>query len=365
MTSIESKSTPCKVVYALTSSGRDFFSAMTRISATAVRITNPKATIVLACDDQSVAAMRHSRDPLLDEVDELITCCTPAGDCVFRNRFVKTQLRCLFDGAFLFLDSDTLVRDDISKVFFLDADIACARNESGDVVERQLRARDKSILSTMRWSHRQDVFVNGGVIFCNDTLGAAGFFYDWHRKWLSSCRFTKHFCDQPALNAAIFATKPRLEILPHRFNAQFKVTPATASNATIWHFYSSFRDDEPITGFEHLVVSLIKGTELRRSHVESILQHEHPWRRRSWVDDLAARHVVKRGAIHPGDHLWFQGHRARSVGFRTLVWTMYLLRLMIGRTMFDRMRRIKFVGRIVLRFNKKLQDLTRRTIVPQ
>jgi len=365
MTSSDSKSKPCKVVYAVTSSGRDFFSSMTRISATAIRISNPKAAIVLACDDHSVAAMRHSRDPLLDEVDELITCCTPAGDCVFRNRFVKTRLRVLYDGPFLFLDSDTLVRDNISKIFLLDTDIACATNHSRNSIEQQLYPHDTAILSTMGWPHRQDVFVNGGVMFYNDTPGAARFCDNWHRKWLSSYKFTKKHYDQPALNAAIFATEPRLEILPHRFNAQFKATPAAASKATIWHFYSSLRGDEPITEFEQLVVNLVKGTELRRSRVESILQHDHPWRRHSWVDDLAARHVMKKDSFDRADSLWFQGRRSMSVGYRILPSIKPVIRLLIGRTMFDRVKRTKSVERIAFRFNKNVHDLTRRTMLPQ
>jgi hypothetical protein len=79
MTSNDTNSKARKVVYAVTSSGCDFYSAMTRVSAASIRITNPNIGIVLACDDHSVAAMRHSRDPLLDKVDELISCRTLPG----------------------------------------------------------------------------------------------------------------------------------------------------------------------------------------------------------------------------------------------------------------------------------------------
>jgi len=336
----ESTSKPCKVVYAVTSSGRDIYSVMTRVSVASIRISNPDFAIVLGCDDHSVVAMRQGRDPLLDEVDELLVCRTPPGDSAFRNRFVKTQLRLLVDGPFLFLDSDTLVRDNISEVFLLDTDIACAPNLSKDNIEKQLSVYGEEIL-LMGWSHRQDVFVNGGVIFYNNTRGAALFAENWHLKWrdvsssclpLSSYAATE-YRDQAALNAAIFDTAPRLEILPHRFNAQLKYSPGIVSSAVIWHFQFSQRD-EPITEFERLVLKLLKGAELQRSHVESLIQRDHPWTRDSWLDDLVARRVIKNGGfLYDSDTLWFRGHRIRSMP--TL-----LPRLLIGRTNYDRVKRM-------------------------
>ena len=318
MTSIGSNSKTRKAIYAVTSGGCDFYSTMTRVSASAIRISNPDVAIIVACDGQSAAAMRHNRDPLLDEVDELIVCGTPAGDNGFRNRFVKTQLRRLIDGPFLFLDSDTFVRDDISEIFSLDADIACAPNHSKDSIRQQIWSGDSASLSVMGWHHRQDVYVNGGVIFYNSTPGAALFADNWHQKWLRCYAIAKNHRDQAALNAAIFDTAPRLEILPHRFNAQFKFAPSTVSNAVLLHFYASLTDDETITEFERLVGKLLKGAVLRRSHIESILRHNHPWRRDSWIDDLAARRVIKKGFFDQEDHLWFQGHRLTSLARRIL-----------------------------------------------
>ena len=66
-----------RVVYAVTSSGRDFFSAMTRVSMASLRLSNPFVAISAVCDAASLVALRRSRDPLLNEVDELLVCETP------------------------------------------------------------------------------------------------------------------------------------------------------------------------------------------------------------------------------------------------------------------------------------------------
>ena len=109
-----------KVVYAVTSSGRDRFSAMTRVSIASLRISNPFVEVTVACDDVSAAALKRSCDPLLKEVDNFIICGTPEGEVGYRNRHMKTRLRQIIEGSFLYLDSDTLVRGDLSSVFCLD-----------------------------------------------------------------------------------------------------------------------------------------------------------------------------------------------------------------------------------------------------
>jgi hypothetical protein len=313
---ISSKSKRHMAVYALTSGGTDLYSATTRVSAASMRATNPDVSIIVVCDRQSYVTMTRSRERLLDEVDDLVVCNTPAGDSGFRSRFVKTQVQHLIDGPFLYLDNDTFVRDDISELFALGGDIACAPNHSRDSIEQQIWSGDEAILLRMGWRRRQDVYVNSGVIFFNCTRGAARVGENWHQMWLRSYAITGNHQDQPALNAAIFDSAPQLEVLPHRFNAQFKMTPSSVSGAALLHFYSSLADDEPVTEVERLALDLLKGADLRRSAIASILRRSHPWRRSTWIDDLAGRRLIKKGSFDCGDQLWFQGHRLRSLIMR-------------------------------------------------
>lgn len=105
---------------------------MTRASIASLRVSNPSVGITIVCDAVSGRALRYSADPLLDEVDDIFISDTPDGSPGYRNRHVKTRLRQIMEGLFLFLDSDTFVRGDLSPIFSLDADIAGARNHSRD-----------------------------------------------------------------------------------------------------------------------------------------------------------------------------------------------------------------------------------------
>jgi hypothetical protein len=100
-----------------------------------------------------------------------------------------------------------------------------------------------------------------------------------------------------------------------------------------------------MTEVERLVDKLLKGAELRRSHIESIVRHSHPWRRDCWVDDLVARRVIKKGFFDRTDQLWFQGHRMRSVAGRMI---RLMIRLLVGRTIYDQVKRV--AHQLVFRF---------------
>lgn len=57
-----------RVPYVVAGGGR--YSAMARISAASIRLTNPSITVFLVCDVISAAVMKRKRDPLFDEVDD-------------------------------------------------------------------------------------------------------------------------------------------------------------------------------------------------------------------------------------------------------------------------------------------------------
>ena len=302
-----------KVIYVVGSAGGDVYSAMTRIAVSSVRLTNPEARIYLACDSITAAALKGRHDPLIGEVNGMIVCDAPSGTDEFRGRFVKTQLRNLVDGPFLYLDSDTIVRSNLYELFSLNTDIACAPNHSSDKFELQIYEKDRDTLAQIGWKVRNDIYVNGGVIFYGDTTGARRFADDWHNKWLMSCKLTKQCRDQPALNAAIFNTQPRLTVLSHRYNAQLMYSPRTVVEASIWHYYAS-AVDEPITGFAVLAHRLLGGAELKTSDVTTIVRSRHPWRSGSWLDDLIADRMIRNnGQLSDEYCMWFRGHRMRSV----------------------------------------------------
>jgi hypothetical protein len=308
-----------KAVFALASHGKDLYTAMARVAVASIRLSNPDLTAVLVCDQQTGRALREKSDPIAHEFDELLTVPSPPGDNAYRSRFIKTSLRSAVSGPFLYLDVDVVVRTNLSAIFTTQADIAGAPNHSRSARGEQLGADAAAAIADMGWDVSPDIYINAGVLYFNDTVQARRLSEEWHRRWLSWVEKRGDHRDQPALNAALFALKPRLEVLPHTFNAQFKVTPDAARRAAIWHYYGS-DDVATHTEFERLAGDLLHGATLNRRRVARVLGADHPWRRTTRLDDRAAARVMIRNRFDGYAALWLQrklGDALRAVPQRT------------------------------------------------
>jgi hypothetical protein len=303
---------PRRVIYVVTSQGGDTYSAMTRLSLASLRLSNPGWKVTIACDAQSHAALTKAHDRLLDEADEVVAWDTPPGDAQFRNRFIKTSLRNILSGEFLFLDSDTLIRSPLNEAFVPDADIAAAHNHSADELARQLWPADSKVLTALGWTTCPDHYFNGGVMFYNDTAAARAFATCWHKKWRESCDRLGRSRDQPAFNAALHEIGPRLAVLPHRLNAQFRANPSVARDATVWHYYAS-ANDPPLTEIELLVARLGPHETVDQTQLGQLAALAQPWRRKHWLDDQMIAWVSRQKKLHSWDRLWFQGRRLNSL----------------------------------------------------
>ena len=287
---------------------------MTRVSIASLRLTNPDFRVTLVLDEISEKILRECADPLLKEVDETISIKTPQGKSVFRNRHIKTRLGNLISGPFLFLDSDTFIRGDISSIYNCNADIAAVPNLSQRYFKDQIWSQDLKALKKMNWNVRSDYYINGGVLFFNNSSLTYNFFEAWHSKWLQSNNRLRYYRDQPALNSAINDTSIRLKILPNIYNAQFRGNPSVTKNALIWHYYSSAQINEPITSFEILCLRIMRKNYDALDGIKSIINSEHPWRREKIFDDVMASYSRHKGRLSEFEENWFSGNRIIALG---------------------------------------------------
>jgi hypothetical protein len=265
-----------QIVYALTTNGRDDYAAMTYLSARTVRLTNAGASITLVCDADSSDALSGSRHPLVGIVDRVVKVGAPPGSPAFVSRYVKTSIRSHIDGQFLFVDSDVVVRKPLEEIFATTEDIAGACNHSRDTIRDQIWTEDREVVDRMQWQIRKDVYINSGVVFFNDSPGAFDFGQEWHRRWRLSFDALQSVRDQPAFNSALLKMSTSLRILPHRFNAQFRMCPAVARNAAIWHYYNMIRG-EPDTIFEQMERRIMSGWIPDDSALAVLIGARHPW----------------------------------------------------------------------------------------
>jgi hypothetical protein len=300
-----------KVVYVLALDERGAYSAMVRVSVASVRLSNPAAHIVAVCDSSTDRILTAREDPLPTEVDEWVVLDAPLRSARYRSRYLKTRLRHEVVGPLLYLDGDTVVRGSLRPIFELDADVALAQNHSADEIPEQIWLEDANDAAKMGWRVGDVPYLNGGVMYWADTSVARRLATDWHDKWLACVAQTGREVDQPALNAALREVGPSLHILPHRYNAQFRVNLRVSIDAVILHYYAS--DPSVPTAAEQLVSRLEDGGPIPVGAIEKLLKRRHPWGSDRWIDGWVARRVAKKGGLDDVYSLWLTGRRIDGV----------------------------------------------------
>lgn len=258
-----------QAVFSLTTTGTDIYAAMTRLAIASLRQSNPGLAVVVACDNRSLSALKAAASPLLHEADRWLDVDVPPGCATFRNRHVKTRLRELIDGRFLFLDSDLFIRGSIVGLFELDADVAAVPERSPASSQQPLSGTDAEIIAALDWPVDPLRYMNGGVIYYNDTSPARVFARNWHLNWQQSAERLQRYVDQPALNTALHSMPAELHVLPQAYNHQVKWHDAGSELPAIWHYnYTSRR--EVGTCFESYARELQHGRTLDRYRVAAM-----------------------------------------------------------------------------------------------
>ena len=296
-----------QICFVLTSDGRDVHADMTLISAQFIRRSNRNVSIVVLSDDESEACLTQRRHPLLGYVDRLVPVSAPSGPAGFRNRFVKTQMRRHLEGPMLYLDADTLVLKPLDEIFSCDAAIGAVSNHNGPANPCEIGKVEKKVFLQIGWPVPRHWYVNGGVLYLNDSNDTHRFFDAWHAKWQIANNVTgKHF-DQPSLNSALNETSPSFCLLDHRFNAQVCISPWSARGAAIWHIYHSALHPSPKNVLETCLRVVRDNGSLPELLIDEISRGEHPWCVENRLDAIAVKTILKRKAYldrHSMCRLW-------------------------------------------------------------
>lgn len=270
-----------KIIYVITSAGRDAYTVMTRVSAASLRTIHPGAKIAVVCDAETDRAVRAAKDLLPGEVDEWLAFETPPGDAAFRNRFLKTSLRDRISGEYLFLDSDTIVRDDLAPIFQMPGDLAAAPNHSRENISGQIWEGDVATLAEMGWTTDPTLYVNGGVMRVSESEAAHRFYRLWHEKWQASYRQLHKPNDQPALNAAIRESRIEYARLPVRFNAQIGAYPVAMRDAAVWHYNASLAWQN-FSRIDELIQQAVRSDSVDLRKLERLMRSQALWTRPFW-----------------------------------------------------------------------------------
>lgn len=234
-----------KLVYVLTCAPEATYIEQALMSVWSARHWNPDAHIVLITDNLTDKLLIGKRAEILNYISEKIV--VPFEDdslsMMYRSRFIKTSVRQLIDGNFLFIDSDTIVCKSLADV----DDFAC---EVGAVYESHLPIRDwhPGLLAAASKAcavidvdlpHEPEYF-SSGVLFVKDVDISYRLYDGWHHFWLESVAKGSGI-DQPSLAKASRDLGYVIKRIPDSYNCILFTEPQHTREAHILHI-AAFRN---------------------------------------------------------------------------------------------------------------------------
>lgn len=263
-----------RAVYILTSDFSGYYPEQCLMSLYTLRKHNPDTSTLVVTDTQTRECLNGSRLDALAHYAEVISFDTPPeyNTVKLRSRFLKTSLRKLVPGDFLFLDCDTLVCRSFSFEEFKDADIGMVAD-----LNAALPLSNEYTVSKCKGAGFPNLkgspYFNSGVIFVKDAPLAFKFYETWHQLWRES---VQNGCtsDQPALCEANRRLGGIVDEIPGSWNCQIQFSESLRylHHASVLHYFAgdgvsqhSFHEEALLkhiqnNGIDSVVDSVLSGS---------------------------------------------------------------------------------------------------------
>lgn len=231
-----------KIVYALTSDENDVFLEQVILSAYSLKKYNSKANVTLVVDSITNQNLKDDRANYKKYIDKTIVAVTPT-DLTKRDRsrWLKTQIRELVVGDYLFIDSDTVITSELSNIDNCEYDVCAVLDRHVTLTENQRFNLIKKQFESFGWepTSQDEKYFNSGVMYVKDSLISHQLYKLWYHYWDDSRKRGLNI-DQPALAKANAELGYVIKELSGEWNCQILGNGLTyLSQAKIIHFYNT------------------------------------------------------------------------------------------------------------------------------
>lgn len=280
-----------KLVYVLTCAPEATYIEQALISIWSARYHNPDAHIVLIIDDNTHQLLVGRRSEILNYISEELVVEVPAElSAMQASRWLKTSVRNLINGDFLFIDCDTIVTQNLSEIDSWDCQIGAVL-DSHQTISTQLMTGISTIVdqenflqqaSKCGWDFMSvEYYRSSGIIYVKDTIDTRKFYMLWHKNYLHS-RKCGISIDQLSLEKTT-QEMPIVSDIEDVWNTIMYVRPQFIENAKILHF-ASFNNNSFL--FSKRVLIYIKNnglTEYIKYYIKNPLQSFLPYMKKYYV----------------------------------------------------------------------------------
>ena len=227
-----------QIVYVLVSSDKDLFLEELWVSVYSLRQFHPDVAVNVVTDDDTSSRI-ESNKALRGLITNIIVGKTPVNyNSKERSRELKTTIRELVKGDFLYIDTDTVICKPLD-------DIDCFAYDVAGVPDSNAWCRNHAFSGSMKSSvasifgtdiSSKEYLVNGGVIYAKDNAVAHELFQRWNKNWRYSCFEKGNSQDQPALWQSDYEMGGIIKCMPDIYNSQVAMSLQYFADAAIVHF---------------------------------------------------------------------------------------------------------------------------------
>lgn len=237
----KSLSASIKIVYVITSTDSDLILEQFWISVVSLKAHTPNALVTILTDvitRETFSSSPH-RSKIASLADEIIAIDLDKSlDGKTRSRHLKTSMGNIIKGDFLFLDTDTIICEDISDLKKCDGVLSAVLNQHV-LVGSSKGWDERSLLRPINkmgyHAGPNGAHFNSGVIFIHDTDSSHEFFTLWHDLWLETCKKGIVF-DQISFNEANYRLKGVIKEISGVWNVQHNRNARYIAEAKILHY---------------------------------------------------------------------------------------------------------------------------------
>lgn len=339
-----------KLVYVLTCTLDATYIEQALISIWSARYHNPDAHIVLLVDDRTNELLAGKRAEVLEYLTEKVV--VPFEDknatMMYRSRWIKTSVRQLVDGDFLFIDCDTIINHSLDELdaFQCEVGAVCESNLPIDQFCMPLYQPMCENAQKIGWNpNGEQYYFSSGVIYAKDTPATHQLFALWHQYWQEGIEKGINI-DQPSLAKANIDCGHLIEHIDNKWNCIMFTYPRRANEANILHF-AAYRNMSFL--FSKRVLRYIKDnglTEYIKEYIthptNSYIPFDSEFYHYGLKDYVARYRLLYRGIKDYAQHIdaTFEDYTSKNFVSKLLKSKMYLLASMV--MLFAKWKRIKF-----------------------
>lgn len=231
-----------QIVYVLTSGEDDLYFEQFYVSALSARKHNMAAKIILLTDKDTEAALQNGYRREAAAVADSVAAVDlhNVADRMMRSRWLKTSMRSLIDGDFLFIDCDTVVCGALDGVAEGEGDLRAVPDghTKSSADKRFFHSITQKASFVGFHAGYEDMYFNSGGMFARDTPKCREFFALWHALWQETCKRGIK-TDQPSFNEANYRMNGFIKEMSGIYNCQNVTGIRYLPTAKVLHYFSS------------------------------------------------------------------------------------------------------------------------------